>query len=75
MDEINNNNIEEVISLRHFKSEIEAELLVDRLLTQGISSFIKKDDPTTMGLIRGASVMIWKADKEKAFELLRDLNY
>ena len=75
MDEINNNNIEEVISLRHFKSEIEAELLVDRLLNQGISSFIKKDDPAAMGLIRGASVMIWKADKEKAFELLRDLNY
>jgi hypothetical protein len=72
---MNDKNIKEDVILKHYKSELEAELLVKRLQSQGIFAFIKKDDPAAMGLIRGASVIVHKSDKEKALEILRDLDY
>jgi cell division septation protein DedD len=72
---MNEENIEEGVTLKKFKSELQAELLVERLQSQGIFAFIKKDDPAAMGLIRGASVIVQKSDKEKALEILRDLDY
>ena len=72
---MNEENIEEGVTLKKFKSELQAELLVERLQSQGIFAFIKKDDPAAMGLIRGASVIVHKSDKEKALEILRDLDY
>jgi len=72
---MNEENIEEGVTLKKFKSELQAELLAERLQSQGIFAFIKKDDPAAMGLIRGASVIVQKSDKEKALEILRDLDY
>lgn len=67
-------NFENVIELKHFKNEIDAEMLVKHLQLQRIFAFIKKDDPAAMGLIRGASVMVRKEDRQKALDLLKDLN-
>ena len=66
-------NNKEEITLKHFKSELDAELLVDHLQARGIFAFIKKDDPAAMGLFRGAVVIVRKCDKEKAQEILSDL--
>ena len=68
-------NIDEAAELKRFNTEYEAELLVDNLKSHGIFAFIKKDDPTTMGLLRGAKVYIRRSDFEKALELLKAFGY
>jgi hypothetical protein len=66
-------NVDEVIELKRFKNEYEAELLVNNLKAYSIYAFIKKDDPTTMGLFRGSSVIVRMGDKEIALEFLKTL--
>ena len=68
-------NIDEGVTIKHFNSELDAELLVKNLLSQGIFAFIKKEDPAAMGLFRGASVIVRKSDKNKALEILKDLKF
>ena len=64
-------NIDNVIELKRFNNELDAELLVDNLKTHGVYAFIKRDDPSTMGILRGAKVAILESDKEEALELLK----
>ena len=72
---MNDNKNEEGITLKHLKSELDAEILVERLQAQDIFAFIKKDDPAAMGLFRGASVIVRENDKERALQVLRDLKF
>jgi len=67
--------IDDGVTIKHFNRELDAELLVKNLLSQGIFAFIKKEDPAAMGLFRGASVIVRKSDKNKALEILKDLKF
>jgi len=69
-----NENFDSLIVLKHFNNEIDAEMLVEHLQLRGIFAFIRKDDPAAMGLIRSARVIVHKSDREKAQEILRDLD-
>jgi hypothetical protein len=62
-------NFKEVL-LARFKTELEAEMAFEFLKSHGIFSFIKKDDPTTMGLNRGATIYVRKEDKKEALKTL-----
>ena len=64
-------NVDDVFELKRFNNELDAELLVDNLKTHGVYAFIKRDDPSTMGILRGAKVAILESDKEEALELLK----
>lgn len=73
LDEIFEEDIESPIEIKRFNNELEAELLVDNLKSHGVFALIKRDDPTTMGLFRGAKVFVSICDKEKALELIKAL--
>jgi hypothetical protein len=64
-----NKKFKEVL-LSRFKTELEAEMTFEFLKSNGIFSYIKKDDPTTMGLIRGAAIYVREEDKKEALKLL-----
>lgn len=68
-------SIDDGVTLKHFNNELDAELLVKNLISQGIFVFIKKEDPATISLFRGASVIVRKSDKNKALEILKDLKF
>ncbi len=63
------------IELKRFNNEYEAVLLAEHLKAQNIYAFVRKDDPAAMGIQRGASVIISSSDKDKALEILNDLNF
>lgn len=64
---------ENPVLLKQFSNEPEAELLVDNLIFHGVFAFIQKDDPASMGIVRGAKVFVRKSDLKKAMEVLKAL--
>ena len=66
-------NVEPVV-LKTYATEIDAELAVQHLQAHGIRASLVLADPATVGVIRGARVLVRKDEVEEAAEVLRAMN-
>ena len=62
--------IYKMIILKNYNSELEADIAKELLISNGINCFIIKEDPTSMGLCRGAKIKVFEKDAESAREVL-----
>ena len=74
LDKVVDESEEEAVVIKIFENEIEAELLVTTLKSNGIFAFIQREDPAGMGIKRGATVLVRKIHEEDAVKFLRMLN-
>ncbi len=69
---------EELIVLRNFPDEIQAELARGLLASQSIDSVVRRLDSTVMGpldeVIRGVDIMVHAEDRQKAMRVLKAMH-
>ena len=63
-------NKHEMVVLKVYENEMEAEMVLELLKSNNIKSLIIKEDPAGMGLKREARLMVLKEDYEIAKKLL-----
>ena len=64
------NKQDELVILHTYDSELEADMAKELLNSNDLLSFIIKEDPTSMGLQRRASINVLRKDVSKAKILL-----
>ncbi|MCA9740365.1 MAG: hypothetical protein H6695_07985 [Deferribacteres bacterium] len=64
-------NPDEIVAVAHFDNELSAEIALTILEAQRIEASLVRDDPAGMGLHRGARIMVFVRDAEKARTVLQ----